>query len=113
MGYAIAGIIVVLLIAGFVMFMVLNVTNKRSSNPQDGDQPPGIGGDESPLGDTTQHAGEQSEAGETTDDPEQDDFKRVDPDQAAHLARPGEGEGEEQIHFEGVRPQDRGRGPGT
>jgi hypothetical protein len=112
MAYAIAAVLVVLLVGGFVMFMVLNATSKSGPNPQGDDEAPGIGADESPLGDTTQHAGTQNREGETTDDPEQDDFRRVDPDraadEAAHVARPGEGEGAEQISFEGVRPERRG-----
>jgi|SRR5215207_7491891 len=74
MGYVIAIIVVLLLVAGFVTFFVLNAT-KRSGRaaPQDPGAegtPAGIASpDESPLGDTTQHAGEHAE-GHTTDEPE-------------------------------------------
>jgi hypothetical protein len=61
MGYVIAAIVVLLLVAGFVTFFVINAT-KRSGRAGPGD--PGQEGsaagiaapDESPLGDTTEHA---------------------------------------------------------
>ena len=62
MGYVIAAIVVLLLVAGFVTFFVLNAT-KRSGRAAPGDPgaegtPAGIAApDESPLGDTTQHSG--------------------------------------------------------
>src|SRR4051794_37758770 len=74
MGYVIAVIVVLLLVAGFITFFVINAANKGgSASPSD----PGVEGnpsgiaapDESPLGDTTQHAGEQT-AGQTVDEPE-------------------------------------------
>ncbi len=75
MGYVIAIIVVLLLVAGFVTFFVLNATNRGGSagptEPGDEGNPAGIAApDESPLGDTTQHAGDQQE-GRTVDDPEQ------------------------------------------
>jgi hypothetical protein len=59
-------VILMLLIAGFVTFMVLNAT-KKSSQVADGDDEgaPGMGKDDTPLGDTTEHAGEQSGDGTT------------------------------------------------
>jgi hypothetical protein len=64
MGYVIAVIVVLLLIAAFVTFMVLNATKK--SGPAGPDDPGGEGSpagivapDESPLGDTSEHAGDQ------------------------------------------------------
>ena len=62
MGYVIAAIVVLLLVAGFVTFFVLNAT-KRSGKAGPGDPgqegtPAGIASpDESPLGDTTEHSG--------------------------------------------------------
>src|SRR5829696_8044907 len=98
MGYVIAGVIVILLIAGFVTFLVMNATNKGGPNAEGEGGPPGMGTDETPLGDTTQHAGEQTTEGTTAHG--QDDRRFAgrgrphatpsDPDEAAHLARPGE-----------------------
>jgi hypothetical protein len=50
MGYVIAAIVVLLLVAGFVTFFVLGAT--RRSNPAKIAAP-----DEAPLGDTTEHSG--------------------------------------------------------
>jgi hypothetical protein len=105
MEYVIAAVLVLLLVGGFVTFLVLRATTKRSSvgdGPDEG--VPGIGEDETPLGDTGEHAGEQTEHGTTARDPERGRFERADPDAAAHRARPGEGEGGEHLEFEGERP---------
>ena len=69
MGYVIAGIIVLLLVAGFITYLVMNATQKRSSTAG-GDTAPGIGSDATPLGDTTEHAGDQTERGTTASDAE-------------------------------------------
>jgi hypothetical protein len=69
MGYVIAAIVVLLIVAGFVTFVVLNSMRKGSAKAED-DGTPGIGQDETPLGDTTEHAGSHGESGETADDPE-------------------------------------------
>lgn len=75
MGYVIAGILVVLIVSGFVAFLVLNSTKKGGPDPKEG--PPGIGPDEgTPLGDTTQHAGEQTREGATARDPEREEPAR-------------------------------------
>src|SRR3954464_15904479 len=71
MGYVIAAILVLLIVGGFVFFLVANATNK--SNVSDAGDPGadqnslGIIGsdDETPAGDTSEHAGEQNERGET------------------------------------------------
>jgi hypothetical protein len=83
MGYVIAGIIVLLIVAGFITYLVMNSMRKGSSVAADDGQP-GIGGDETPLGDTTQHAGEQTAGGETAQDAERN--AGVDP--SAGPARP-------------------------
>ena len=100
MEYLIPLVLVLLLVAGFVTFLVLNAT-KKSGPAATGDDAPGIGADETPLGDTTQHAGEQNEEGATVSHPERGDAPRTDDADAAHLARPGEGEGRERIESEG------------
>jgi hypothetical protein len=74
MGYVIAGILVLLLVGLFVTFFVVNATKKSGragpSDPGAEGTPPGIASpDSSPLGDTTEHAGEQRE-GHTAKDPE-------------------------------------------
>lgn len=104
MAYVIPAVLIVLVIGGFVIFMVLNATRKSGPVAEGEQGPPGIGQDRTPLGDTSEHAGEQSDAGTTVDDPETHDARGTDPDAAAHLARPGEGEGTEQLEFEGRRP---------
>jgi hypothetical protein len=103
MGYVIAAIVVLLIVAGFVTFVVLNSMRKGSAKAED-EGTPGIGQDETPLGDTTEHAGDQTEQGTTAREPEQGRFDRDDPDAAAHRARPGEGEGEERLEFDDERP---------
>jgi hypothetical protein len=105
MEYVVSALLVLLLVGGFAAFMVLNATNKSgpsADRPHEG--PPGIGQDETPLGDTAEHAGEQTEEGTTARDPERGRFERSDPDAAAHVGRPGEGEGRERLAFEGERP---------
>ena len=77
MGYVIAGVIVLLLVAGFITFFVLNATKKSGragpSDPGAEGNPAGIASpDDSPLGDTTEHAGDQRE-GRTVNDPEHAD----------------------------------------
>ena len=77
MGYVIAIVVVLLLVAAGVTFFVLNAAKKGGkAGPDD----PGADGapadiaapDESPLGDTTEHAGDHTE-GHTTDEPERGD----------------------------------------
>jgi len=71
MGYVIAGIIVVLIVSALVFFLVTNATKKSNvsdaGDPGADQNPLGIVGsdDETPLGDTSEHAGEQTESGET------------------------------------------------
>ena len=108
MEYVIPAVLVILLIGGFVAFMVLNATKKQGPAAK-GDGAPGIGTDDTPLGDTSELAGEQSAEGVTESDPEDPDTskrqRRIDPDAAAHTARPGEGEGAERLDFEAEQPR--------
>jgi hypothetical protein len=118
-------IVVVLAIGGFVAFMVFRATDKGSPAADDRGGP-GIGTDETPLGDTAEHAGEQTEAGTTVGRQDAEDAggtgrpvhsgpaettgagqDAADPDAAAHVARPGEGEGAESLNFQGERPPER------
>jgi hypothetical protein len=69
MGYVIALIVVLLIVAGLITFMVLNAS-RRGDNPADIAAP-----DSSPLGDSAEHAGEQQD-GVTVDDPEAGDSDR-------------------------------------
>jgi hypothetical protein len=126
MTYVIVAIVVILLVAGFVTFLTLNATNKGGPN-MDGDEgAPGMGTDETPLGDTSQHAGHQTEAGTTTGGQDAEEkggtgepvhsgydgtsqpgspARGDDADAAAHVARPGEGEGAEHLEFDGREPE--------
>ncbi len=106
MEYVIPVVLVMLAIAGFVTCFVLNAT-KKSGPVADADEgAPGIGADDTPLGDTTQHAGDQTESGVTKSDPESGSAEHTrDPDAAAHVGRPGEGEGAERLGFQGEQPR--------
>jgi hypothetical protein len=64
-GYVIAGILVVLIVGGFVAFLVMNARGRDSSADSGEGGPPGIGRDKTPLGDMAEHAGEQTAEGET------------------------------------------------
>ena len=86
MEYVIPLVLVLLLVAGFVTFLVLNAT-KKSGPAAAGDDAPGMGADATPLGDTAEHAGEQTEEGKTLRDP----------DGGGQVAQPGEGEGRERL----------------
>ena len=92
MGYVIAALIVLLIVGGFVFFLVTNATKKSNvsdaGDPGADQNPMSIVGsdDETPVGDTSQHSGAQAEEGGGS--PRADD-----PD----VARPvvgGEAEGE-------------------
>jgi len=111
MEYLIPALLVLIIVGGFVTFMVLNATKKSGPVAEtDEEGAPGIGGDETPLGDTTEHAGTQSAHGTTVDDPEAARPRADDPDAAAHVARPGEGEGHQRLEFEGTQPAGPGAG---
>jgi hypothetical protein len=126
MAYVIVAIVLILLIGGFVTFLTLNAANKGGPNMEGDDGPPGMGADETPLGDTSQHAGHQTEAGTTTGGQDADEkggtgepvqsgydgtsqpgspARQDDADASAHVARPGEGEGAEHLEFDGHEPE--------
>ena len=71
MGYVIAALLVLVIVGGLILFLVTNATKK--SNVSDAGDPGAdqnsmsiIGSDdETPLGDTSEHAGEQTEQGTT------------------------------------------------
>jgi uncharacterized membrane protein YgcG len=75
MGYVIAAILVLLLVSAFVTFLVLNATRRQkqaaATESDYGEGTPGsdmaivASDDNTPLGDTDQHAGEQTREGET------------------------------------------------
>jgi hypothetical protein len=58
MGYVLAAILVLLIVAGFVTFVVMSSMRKGAAGDRGGG-PPGIGPDPTPLGDTSEHADEQ------------------------------------------------------
>jgi hypothetical protein len=72
--YLIPIILVLLLVAGVITFGVLNVTKQskpsEAQNDDDNDPKTMAASDPSPLGDTTEHAGDQSDEGHTVKDPE-------------------------------------------
>ena len=76
MGYVIAAIVVLLLVAGFITFFVLNAARRSGrsgpSDPGAEGTPAGIAApDESPLGDTTEHSGETAREGGSADGPDE------------------------------------------
>jgi hypothetical protein len=93
MGYVIAAIVVLLLVSAFVTFFVINATKKSGragpSDPGAEGSPPGIAApDESPLGDTAEHAGEQRE-GATSEDPERNAGERERGSERPRVGDPG------------------------
>jgi len=124
MEWVIPLVLFVVLVGGFVTFMVLNATKKGEASAEGASGAPGIGRDDTPLGDTTQHAGEQDSEGRTVDGqdaaasggsgrPRQSGYAGTsapgvdddDPDGAAHVARPGEAEAGRNLEFEGEQPE--------
>jgi hypothetical protein len=97
MEYVIPIVLVMLIVGGFVTFLVLNATKKSKPSEAQAseDKAPtnmAAADEDSPLGDTSEHAGEQSEQGHTVRDPE--GGGEGEPDGGAPV-RPGEGEGGE------------------
>jgi hypothetical protein len=118
MEYLIPLVLVLILVGGFVTFLVLNATRRGRSATRGGeDGPPGIGRDRTPLGDTSEHAGRQTDSGRTVGG---QDSAAGQPagsghqgtgvagqgggEDRAHVRRSGEGEGTERLEFEGVEP---------
>lgn len=71
MGYVIAGVLAILIIAGFITFLVMNSMKKNNvsdaGDPGADQNPLAMLGSEkdTPLGDTREHAGEQNDEGRT------------------------------------------------
>jgi hypothetical protein len=65
MSYVAVGVLFLLIASGFITYLVLSAT--RNSSNQDDGATPRVGADHTPFGDTAQHAGTQTAAGETTD----------------------------------------------
>jgi hypothetical protein len=64
MSYVLVGVLLLLIASGLITYLVLTAT-KRSSPAREEGGPPGIGTDqETPFGDTSEHAGEH-DRGET------------------------------------------------
>ena len=119
MAYVIVAILVILIVGAFAMFMVTNAAKR--SNVSDAEDPgregsPGMLGSDpgSPLGDTREHAGEQSGSGTTVADQDAERHGGTGappggyegtggvggPDEDEHVARPvvgGEAEGERRV----------------
>jgi len=74
MEYLIPIMLVLLLVSGVVTFMVLNATKQskpsEAADSDASDPKTMAAADDSPLGDTTEHAGDQSQEGETVRGPE-------------------------------------------
>jgi hypothetical protein len=115
MGYVIAGVLVLLIITGLILFLVTNSMKKNdisdAGDPGADQNPMGIiGSDDTPLGDTSQHAGEQTREGTTVGGQDADEhggtgappprFGRGEGKASADVAPPvvgGEGEGERSV----------------
>ena len=74
MEYLIPLMVVLVLVTGAVTFLVMNATRKskpsEAASSEDADPQTMAATDSSPLGDTTEHAGDQSQEGETVRAPE-------------------------------------------
>ena len=130
MEYVIPLVLVLMIVGGFVTFMVLNATRRgqESDASREADGTPGIGQDDTPLGDTSEHAGEQTADGRTvggqdadekggTGRPVQSGYSGTStggpqsPTDSAHVRRSGEAEGTERLDFEDVEPPRRSATP--
>src|SRR3954454_14919626 len=128
MEYLIPLVIVLLLVAGFITFLVMNATRRGQSadgreEPQTA--PPGIGEDSTPFGDTSEHAGDQTESGQTVGRQDADEAGGTggalpsgcegtsaaghdSGRESAHVRRSGEAEGTERLEFPDVEPAGAG-----
>jgi hypothetical protein len=97
MGYVIAGILVVVIVAAAIGIWVRSATARKGqaqiAAPDEG----------TPLGDTDQHAGEQTRAGETVSQPE-DPGRKPDSREPSSPGVGGVGEGGVGGEGEGSRP---------
>jgi hypothetical protein len=124
MGYVIAGILVILIVAvGVTLFTMRATRTNRTEAAADRAHGEGTPGSDAaivapdsntPLGDTDQHAGEQNREGETVDQPEAG--RGMDPaTRSPGIAGPGdggvggEGEGSRPVTPESERLADRER----
>ena len=83
MGYVIAGILVVLIVAAAITFFVTSAAKRKG-------QASIAAPDSTPLGDTEEHAGEHDEEGQTVAEPEAG--RGMDPAEASPgVGGPGEG----------------------
>src|SRR3954454_20219608 len=128
MEYLIPLVIVLLLVAGFITFLVMNATRRgqsasRREEPQSA--PPGIGQDSTPFGDTSEHAGNQTESGQTVGRQDADEAGgtggpvhsgyegtsaagRDSGRESAHVRGAGEAEGPARLEFPDVEPAGAG-----
>jgi hypothetical protein len=131
MEYVIPLVIVLLLVGGFVTFLVLNATRRgqrATRREEQAGEPPGVGQDHTPLGDTSEHAGDQTEDGRTvggqdadakggTGEPVHSGYEGTSPAgrdtgrESAHVRRSGEAEGTEKLDFPDVEPPRAARKP--
>jgi len=94
MEYVLVGLLVLVLAAGFVVFLTANA--RRQDRTGEGGAP-GVGTDHTPFGDTAEHAGQHDESGRTpTPDARGDTGKpafgaKAVPDPDADAAREDEG----------------------
>ena len=113
MGYVIAGILVLLIVAAAVTFFVLNATRRqRQASATDSDYGGGTPGTEAaivspdentPLGDTDQHSGEQTDDGRTVSG------REGEPSTPHGTGQVGEAEGARRITPESEKLADRPR----
>ena len=99
MGYVIAAILVVLIVVvGIALFVRRATTGKGQASIVSPDE-------RTPLGDTGEHAGEHSPAGETVADPETTSRREKPPSPGVggpgEGGAGGEGEGSRPVHAEG------------
>src|ERR1044071_2290545 len=107
MGYVIAAIIVVLIVGAGIVVFVRSATSRKGqatiAAPDEG----------TPLGDTSQHAGEHSRSGETVSDPESTSRAEKPPSPgiggAGEGGAGGEGEGSRPVETASERLGDRRR----
>jgi len=83
MGYVIAAIVVLLLVAGFITFMVVNATRRRDRSAAGIVAP-----DESPLGDTAEHSGMDPSAERRDERAEEPRDTRPESERLANAERP-------------------------